>query len=257
VIRIAAAADVHVGPDSVGKLRPVLTQAATEADVLLLGGDLTKMGHPDEALVLADELDGIELPVIAVLGNHDHHSDRPEEVRRILEDVGVRVLEGEAEVVELAGQRLAVAGVKGFGGGFVGGCVSDFGEPEMKAFARHAADRAAALEGALKQAHDADPDIVVALLHYSPVADTLAGEPPQIHAFLGSYLLAQAIDRVGADLCIHGHAHRGVEKGTTPGGVRVRNVAQPVIRAAYKVFCLEPSSAQRAERRDPTLAGWR
>ncbi|MFN2544656.1 MAG: metallophosphoesterase [Actinomycetota bacterium] len=234
MIRVAAAGDLHFGLDSAGTLRPQLEHLGEQADVLLLAGDLTKVGLPEEASVLAEELRDAPVPVIAVLGNHDHHSDRPDEVVGVLEGGGIRVLEGEGTVLELDGGTLGVAGVKGFGGGFAGKCATDFGEPEMKAFVRHTKDVSVRLEevlGSLQADHR------VALLHYAPVKETLLGEPPEIYAFLGSYLLAEAVDRAGADLILHGHAHRGAEKGMTPGGIHVRNVAQHVIRAAYAVYC--------------------
>ena len=130
-----------------------------------------------------------------------------------------------------------MAGTKGFGGGFVGANATDFGEPEMKAFVRTTKDMAGRLEEALRALQDDGADYRVALMHYSPIKETLVGEPPQIYPFLGSYLLAEAVDRAGCDLVLHGHAHRGSEVGITPGGVHVRNVAQPVIRRAYGLYC--------------------
>ncbi|HUG61156.1 MAG TPA: metallophosphoesterase family protein, partial [Methylomirabilota bacterium] len=129
-----------------------------------------------------------------------------------------------------------IAGSKGFGGGFAGVSGSDFGEPEMKAFIRHTKALAGRLETCL---HGLDADVRIALLHYSPVPETLRGEPLEIYPFLGSYLLAEAIDRAGADLALHGHAHRGSEQGVTAGGVQVRNVSQPVIGRAYALFCFD------------------
>jgi Icc-related predicted phosphoesterase len=183
-----------------------------------------------------DELAEIGLPVIAVLGNHDLHSNRDGEVVEILTEGGIQVLEGEATVIAIGEATLGVAGVTGFGGGFAGRCGSEFGEPEMKAFVRRTIDSASRLEAALDSL---DTDVTVALLHYSPVVDTLGREPPEIYPFLGSYLLAEAVDRAGADLVLHGHAHRGSERGMTPGGIRVRNVAQPVLGAPFRVFELE------------------
>jgi Icc-related predicted phosphoesterase len=235
VIRIAAAADLHFGTDSAGRFRPHLDEMADRADVLLLAGDLTKRGDPEEAAVLADELAGAPVPVVAVLGNHDYHSDEQDKVRRLLEEAGVTVLDGESTVLRVDGRRLGIVGAKGFGGGFVGASATDFGEPEMKAFVRHTKDIAGEVERLLGEL---DTHARVVLLHYSPIKETLYGEPPEIYAFLGSYLLAEAIDRAGADLVLHGHAHRGVEKGVTPGGVHVRNVAQHVIRSAYNVYLL-------------------
>ena len=235
MIRVAAVGDIHFGADSAGTLRPHLEHLPERADVLLLAGDLTRRGRPEEAEVLARELDGLAVPVVAVLGNHDYESDCEDQVAKVMESVGVRVLEGDATVVELGPVTLGVAGTKGFGGGFVGACGSDFGEPEMKAFVRHTQRLADGLEGALRSL---DTDVRVALLHFSPVEATLAGERLEIFPFLGSYLLAEAVDRAGADLAVHGHAHAGTEKGVTPGGVNVRNVAQPVIARAYGVYCL-------------------
>jgi Icc-related predicted phosphoesterase len=233
VIRVAAVGDVHVGVDSAGRLAPRLHGLADHADVFLLAGDLTHRGRPEEAKVLAEELRDVGVPTIAVLGNHDYHSDEQDVVAEVLEEAGIRVLEGDAVVVEVRGRRVGVAGSKGFGGGFAGASASDFGEPEMKAFVGHTKALAGRLERALGGLR---ADRKIALLHYSPVAETLAGEPREIHAFLGSYLLAEAVDRAGADLAIHGHAHRGSRNGTTPGGVPVRNVAAPVIGRAYEVF---------------------
>jgi len=235
-VRIAAVGDVHVGEDSRGRLGPCLAEAGACADVLLLAGDLTRAGEPEEASVLVDELDGIGVPVVSVLGNHDLHSDRREDVVEILRAGGIEVLEGTTAVVPVGAATLGVAGVTGFGGGFAGRCASDFGEPEMKAFVRRTVDAAERLEAALESL---DTDVTVALLHYSPVADTLGREPAEIYAFLGSYLLAEAVDRAGADLVLHGHAHRGSERGMTPGGIRVRNVAQPVLSAPFRVFELD------------------
>jgi Icc-related predicted phosphoesterase len=240
MIRIAAVGDLHFGADLRGTLRPHLESLPDQADVLLLAGDLTRVGDPDEAAVLADELRDPPVPIVAVLGNHDYHSDREDEVRKILAEGGIRVLEGEAVVLEVDGGRLGVGGSKGFGGGFVGACGSDFGEPEMKAFVRHTKEIAAGLEEAIA---GLETDVRVALMHYAPVDQTLQGERPEIYPFLGSYLLAEAVDRAGASLALHGHAHRGIEKGVTPGGVPVRNVALPVIRRPYNVYCIEDGRA--------------
>jgi Icc-related predicted phosphoesterase len=238
-IRIAAVGDIHVGPEPDPAIRTALAAVDDCADVLLLAGDLSRHGTADEAAVVVDAVGDVSVPVVVVLGNHDHESSQPDRFIEVLEEGGVTVLEGGAVVVDTPGGHLGVAGVKGFGGGFAGVCASDFGEPEMKAFIGHTRDIAATLRTSLASL---ECDARVALLHYSPVDDTLQGEPLQIHPFLGSYLLAEAIDEAGADLALHGHAHRGSEQGVTPGGVRVRNVAQPVIRAPFRVFEIEPRS---------------
>src|SRR5207244_116456 len=188
----------------------------------------------------AEELADLGVPVIAVLGNHDYHSDRQDEIVAALEKADVRILEGASTVVEVNHSRVGVAGVKGFGGGFAGACGSDFGEREMKAFIEYSTERAARLQSGLEDLGRQGVDTRIALMHYSPVRETLQGEPLEIYPFLGSYLLAEAVDTSGADLVLHGHAHRGTEWGATPGGIPVRNVAQPVIRRAFAVYTLEP-----------------
>lgn len=235
MIRVAAVGDLHFAADSTGSLNEQFSRVHEVADVLLLAGDLTRLGLPEEAEVLVDELAGVRVPMVGVLGNHDMHADRAKEVVDVLEAGGVRMLEGDAIELELDGCTLGIAGVKGFGNGFPGASATDFGEPEMKAFVGHARDAADRLRAALQSL---GTDRTVALMHYSPVEDTLRGERLEIWPFLGSYFLAEAIDAAGADLALHGHAHGGVEKGMTPGGVHVRNVAQPVLRSAYRVYCL-------------------
>jgi Icc-related predicted phosphoesterase len=251
LIRIAAVGDVHAGADMDATIPERFATLAADADVLLLAGDLTKAGLPEEASVLARGIRDVGVPIVAVLGNHDHHSDREAEVAGVIRDAGAAVLEGDHVVVETAGGTVAVAGVKGFCGGFVGGSGSDFGEREMKAFIRHTQDRANALAGALE---GLEGDVKIALTHYSPVRETLIGEPPEIFPFLGSYLLAEAIDIGGADLSIHGHAHRGSERGVTPGGVEVRNVAQTVIARGYAVFEFDPNRQRERRERSRTAA---
>ena len=238
MIRVAAVGDVHVGVDSIGQLAPGLADVAECADVLVLAGDLTKCGTEEEAEVLGAELADLGLPAFAVLGNHDYHSGHEQAVARYLEKQNVQVLDGDFATVTVGDVRVGVAGAKGFGGGFAGASGSDFGEAEMKAFIAYTRDQAAKLQGALAGAADDGADVRIALLHYAPVPATLQGEPLEIYPFLGSYLLAEAIDSAGANLAVHGHAHRGVEHGVTPGGVPVRNVAQPVFRAAYRVYCV-------------------
>ncbi|GAB3814469.1 metallophosphoesterase family protein [Micromonospora zhanjiangensis] len=235
VIRIAAVGDVHVDQDVVGRFRPALERLPEQADVLLLAGDLTRHGTESEARCVATEFGGLGVPVVTVLGNHDYHCDQVPRVIRVLEDAGILVLEGTNTVLDCPGGRLGVAGAKGFGGGFAGRCASNFGEPEMKAFVGTTTAIADQLGVALREL---DCDVRVALTHYAPVPDTLAGEPPEIYPFLGSYLLGQAIDSAPTELALHGHAHAGSERGTTPGGVRVRNVAHPVIKQAYSIFHL-------------------
>jgi len=241
-IRVAAVGDVHMDVDVLGRFRPALDRLPELADVLLLAGDLTRHGTVAEAKCVGEEFGHLAVPVIAVLGNHDHHCDEVPDLVGVLADAGIEVLEGTSTVVGTPGGRLGVAGVKGFGGGFAGRCASEFGEPETKAFVRTTCDAADRLGAALREL---DCDVRVALTHYAPVADTLAGEPLEIYPFLGSYLLGQAIDSAPTALAVHGHAHAGTERGLTPGGVRVRNVAHPVIKQAYSVYHLgaDPAGA--------------
>ncbi|MFF0281585.1 metallophosphoesterase [Rhodococcus aetherivorans] len=236
-MRIAAVGDVHLAEDARGHLRPALEHLHEHADLLLLAGDLTRHGTVDEARVVADEFGDLPVPVVGVLGNHDYHSDAADEITELLRDRGIVMLEGESVVLEVGGARLGVAGTKGFGGGFAGKCASAFGEPEMKQFAGHTVELADRFRSAVAELDGAD--VRVGLLHYSPISDTLRGEPAEIYPFLGSYLLGEPVDEFHLDLAVHGHAHAGCERGTTPGGVRVRNVAQPVIRTAYAVYRFE------------------
>ena len=256
MICIAAMADVHFGAGVAGSLQPHLVHLAERADLLLIAGDLTRVGDPAEAAILIDELRGLGVPIVAVLGNHDYHTDRASQVTHALSDAGITVLEGTSITFDIGGTRIGIAGVKGFGGGFPGATASDFGEPEMRAFVGHTKERAAHLETALR---NLECDRRIALLHYAPVPDTLQGEPVGIYPFLGSYLLAEAIDRVGADLALHGHAHHGSEHGVTAGGVPVRNVAQPVLRRAYALYCFDDADTHVPVElpAPPELAGWR
>ena len=234
LLRIAAVGDLHLGLDGTGLLAPELTNLEERADLFLFAGDATRHGDPAEAEVLAGELETIPIPKVAVLGNHDYHADEQDLIAKHLEGAGVVVLEQSSTVIEIAGRRVGIAGTKGFGGGFRDACGSDFGEPEMKAFVRHTKSIASALEAELRSL--AQADLRIALLHYSPIPGTLFGEKPEIFAFLGSYLLEDAIDSGGADIAFHGHAHAGAESGFTAGGVPVHNVAHPIVKAAYRIF---------------------
>ena len=234
MIRIAAVGDLHVGDDGAETWRDALAPVSDEADLLLLAGDLTRVGAPEETPRLLEALSRVAIPTFAVLGNHDHHSECHEQLVAQLRQRGVQVLEGESSVLSVDGTRVGVAGAKGFGGGFAGACGSEFGEPEMKTFIAHTRRIAERLGDVLATL---EADLRLVLLHYAPVEDTLVGERPGVHPFLGSFLLAEAIDGARADLVLHGHAHAGSERGTTPGGIPVRNVAQPVIRSAYRLYC--------------------
>jgi Icc-related predicted phosphoesterase len=234
---------VHLTPAIGGRLRRQLADIAAHADVLLLAGDLTRDGAVDEAEVVAAEFAGLGIPVVAVLGNHDYHRDCEAEISALLTDSGMIVLDGTGVVLDLPGGRLGIAGGKGFCGGFPGRDASEFGERLMKEFVRHSRRVAEDIGKALR---DLPADYRIALLHYSPVAETLAGEPLEIYPFLGSHFLAEAADSANVDLCLHGHAHAGIECGTTPAGIPVRNVALPVINRPYAVYPL-PAKASRGQ----------
>lgn len=238
VLRVAAVGDIHLGSDSRGLLRPSFLTLPGCADVLLLAGDLTRHGTVAEAAVVADEVRDVGVPVVAVLGNHDHHSEEEPAVARVLAESGVTVLEGTGVVLPLHGRQVGIAGTKGFCGGFVGRSAGEFGEREMKDFVRTTRRSADGLRRALTELAADGCDLRIALTHFAPVPDTLAGEPRELYPFLGSYLLAEAMDEAGADLAVHGHAHLGTEHGMTSGGIRVRNVAQPVIGKAFALYHL-------------------
>ncbi|MFI7443425.1 metallophosphoesterase family protein [Nonomuraea indica] len=235
-VRIAAVGDIHLGEDVRGEYRKRLEGIEERADVLMLAGDLTRHGTLEEGRLVADELRDLPVTTVAVLGNHDYHSDQQDAIAGELRDAGVIVLNDDGVVIECGGTKLGVVGGKGFGGGFAGKCASEFGEREIKDFVAHTRSIAEAWKVALKEMQ---ADRRVVLSHYSPVKETLHGEPLEIYPFLGSYLLAEAVDTVGAELILHGHAHKGSEKGLTPGGIRVRNVALPVLGKAYAVYCLD------------------
>ncbi|MDC4227664.1 MAG: metallophosphoesterase [Candidatus Manganitrophus sp.] len=237
-MRIAAAGDLHYDALSRGKLRSHFQKLEEEADLLLLAGDLTDTREPtEETAVLVEDLKELRIPIVAVLGNHDYHCNQVKEVHRLLEEAGVTVLEGDSTVVHCRELSIGIAGTKGFGGGFEGACGTIFGEPEMKQFIAHT-ER---LSGRLKEnLLSLKTDLKIALLHYAPIRETLAGERAEVFPFLGSYLLGKAIDEGGADLVVHGHAHHGRERGMTRGGIPVRNAAIPMLKKANLFYSLSP-----------------
>ncbi len=226
-VKLAAIADVHFGRSSHGSLQPVLAQASAAADVLLLAGDLTSYGLPEEAQALARELTAAaKIPVIAVLGNHEYESGKEAEVSAILTDAGVRLLDGEP--YEAMG--VGFAGVKGFGGGFDRRALEPWGEPTMKQFVQDAVNETLKLGSALGRIR-AERRIVV--LHYSPIRATVEGEPPEIFPFMGSSRLEEPIDRYRVNAVFHGHAHHGRPEGRTRGGVPVYNVGMSLLQRHY------------------------
>jgi Icc-related predicted phosphoesterase len=200
----------------------ILEGVQDAADVLVLGGDLTNLGLPEEGEALLQALAAVPLPVVAVLGNHDHESGQAERLARLLRAGGIVLLDGDSW--ELGG--VGFAGVKGFAAGFAPHRLSPFGEAAIKQFVDVAVGEAAALDHALAEL---DTRRRVVVLHYSPIMATLLGEPPEIYPFLGDSLLEEVIDRHGADVVVHGHAHEGTAEGVTDGGVRVLNVSRQVL----------------------------
>ncbi len=224
-VRVAAVADIHCTKTSQGALAPVFAAAAEKADVLALCGDLTDYGLPEEAHVLVKELTAAKVPIVAVLGNHDFESGKPNEVRDILCEAGVSMLDGDS--VEIHG--VGFAGVKGFAGGFGRRALGPWGEDVIKAFVHEAVGEALKLETALARLR---MTAKVALLHYSPIQATVEGEPPAIFPFLGSSRLEEPLNRYPVAVAFHGHAHRGQLEGRTKAGVPVYNVSLPLMRRA-------------------------
>lgn len=222
--RIAAVGDLHCTVDARGRLRPLLEGVDRSAEVLALCGDLTDRGLSEEAEVLAEELHGVRVPMVGVLGNHDFETGHGEEVRRILRQAGVHLLDGDTWLLD---DGLGFAGVKGFAGGFGDHVLQSWGEGPIKAFVMTALDEALKLEGALAKLRT---DRRIALLHYSPMRGTVLGEPPEIHPFLGTSRLQVPINRYHAHAVFHGHAHRGTHTDRTDRDVPVYNCALPVLR---------------------------
>lgn len=224
-LRVAAVADLHAtrGPSRNGGLRHLLAEIDAAADALLLCGDLTNTGLPEEAESLAADLSAVRIPMGAVLGNHDHHAGRVEEVKEVLRRAGVTFLDDEPMRVGEVG----FAGVKGFGGGFAGYILDAFGEEATKRFVAEAVNEALALEHAL---HALDTQRIAVALHYAPIAETVRGEPAEIAPFLGCSRLAETIDRCDcAKAVFHGHAHHGSPRGATPRGVPVYNCSMDLL----------------------------
>ena len=193
---------------------------------LAAGGDLTDYGLPEEAHLLAADLSSANMPVVAVLGNHDWESGYGDEVQRILADAGVRVLNGEACEIEGVG----IAGAKGFAGGYGRGALGPWGEPTIKQFVNEAVQEAFKLESALAKLRTEQR---IALLHYSPIVDTVVGEPLEIYPFLGTSRLEEPLIRYPVAAVFHGHAHRGSPEGNTVNGIPVYNVAKPLLARAW------------------------
>jgi Icc-related predicted phosphoesterase len=221
-IRVAAAGDIHAVEPLREHISRSFATVAPESDLLLLAGDLTTHGLPEQALVLADACRDLAIPVVAVLGNHDHHSNRCPDVVEALRSGGVHVLEREHVILEICEREVGIVGTKGFVGGFPGAELPDFGEPLLRQIYHETTLEVEALEEGLEAV--AGCHVRIVLLHYAPITDTLVGEPEPIWAFLGSGRLAAPIGMHRPDLVVHGHAHHGARRGTV-GEVPVHNVA--------------------------------
>jgi Icc-related predicted phosphoesterase len=244
VVRVAAVGDFHCGEEDAGRYREAFARVNAEADVLLLAGDLTRRGTPAEMRVVAQELADVRVPILAVLGNHDHESGHVEEGMAILRERGVHLLDGEPFELDA---EVGFAGVKGFMGGFGRFTLTAFGEGETKAFVGTTLEESQRLEFALRRL--STPTRIV-VMHYAPTMETVMGEPEQIFPFLGNDRLAEPIDRFGAAVVFHGHAHHGTFRGRTAGGVPVFNVSHALIRqegAGEMYFLYDVARKQAAQ----------
>ena len=225
-MRLAAVGDLHVKETSQGMLAPLLSPVNDRADALLLCGDLTDYGLPEEAAILAKELSVVRIPMVAVLGNHDFESGQEAEVTRILCEAGVKVLDGEATEID----GIGYAGAKGFPGGFGRGTLGGWGEPGIKRFVQEAIDESLKLEAALARLRSPRR---IAVLHYSPIRATVEGEPLEIFPYLGTSRLEEPLNRHPVNAVFHGHAHHGSPEGRTSGGTPVYNVAMPLLMRTF------------------------
>ena len=223
-VRVAAVGDLHVHQNSSESLQILFEKISHNADVLALCGDLTQLGLPQEAEKLVNDLRACRIPVVAVLGNHDYQSGQQEEVKKVLRTAKVAILE-ESETFELNG--VGFAGAKGFGGGFDKHMLTPFGEESIKHFVTEAVNESLRLEVGLNGLRT---EKTVVILHYSPIAATVVGEPPEIFPFLGSSRLAETIDHFDVNAVFHGHAHHGSRQGTTVKGTPVYNCCMQLMQ---------------------------
>ena len=239
-IRIAAAGDVHIREANCEEVGAAFAGLEGKCDAILVAGDLTTHGEPEQARMFARAVSPLHVPTVVVLGNHDLHVDRGDEFRAALEEEGITVLERETTVLPLAGQEVGIVGLKGFVGGFAGSNLPDFGERQLRDVYATTSEDVEALERGLRELANCPFRIV--LLHYSPTGETLEGEPPGIWAFLGSDRLAAPIREHAPDLVLHGHAHAGTFEGRI-GDSPVYNVSVPVMGREFWV--VELSSPRR------------
>ena len=227
VIRIAAISDVHYTKSSQGALQPLFAEITERADILVLAGDLTDFGLAEEARVLAKDLTtALKIPAVGVLGNHDLEAGEEGEIVRILNDAGVRMLDGDT----YESHGVGFAGIRGFCGGFGRGALGAWGEPIIKAFVHETISESLKLESALARLKT---EHRIAIVHYSPIRETVVGEPLEIYAFLGSSRLEEPLSRYGVTAVFHGHAHKGALEGVTSQGTPVYNVSLPLLRESW------------------------
>ena len=230
-LKVASLGDLHVSEDKPPALRELFGEISRAADVLVLCGDLTELGKPKEAEILAEELRACSVPMVGVLGNHDYESGEPDKVADILKSAGLHLLDGHSYEVDGVG----FVGVKGFIGGFGRRMLSSFGETAIKTLVAESQNEAMRLENAMRAVKS---ERAVVVLHYAPIAGTVEGEPPEIFPFLGSSRLAETIDRFTVNAVVHGHAHRGKYQGRTPGGAPVYNVAFRIEKPTGRPYAL-------------------
>ena len=230
-LKVASLGDLHVSEDKAPGLRDLFGEISKAANVLVLCGDLTDMGKPKEAEMLAEELRACSVPIVGVLGNHDFESDQADKVADILKSAGVHLLDGQSYEVDGVG----FVGVKGFIGGFGKRMLSSFGENAIKTLVAESQNEAMRLENAMRAVKSKR---AVVVLHYAPIVDTVEGEPLEIFPFLGSSRLAETIDRFTVNAVVHGHAHRGKYEGRTPGGAPVYNVAFHIEKPTGRPYAL-------------------
>jgi uncharacterized protein len=233
-MRIAAVADLHYSPQTYDKIREQMLRVRDDADVLVIAGDLTNYGRVSEMDSLLTMLVRLRIPIVAVLGNHDYESGQQEELMKLMAAEGIKILDGSGYERDGVG----FAGTKGFLGGFGRGMLTAFGEPEVKAFVQFSIDEALKLERAMSQLRT---ERRVVVLHYAPIGDTVKGEPIEIYPYLGNSRLSEVVDRQGANVVFHGHAHHGSPDGKTTAGIPVHNVALPILQATgittpYRLF---------------------
>jgi uncharacterized protein len=243
-IRIAAAGDIHCAEEERTRLQSAFADADEQADVILLAGDLTTYGEPEQGAVLAEVTREIETPIFAVLGNHDWHADRHEELAAALRDGGIRLLERSAETCTVKGVEVGIAGTKGFVGGFSDSLLPDFGEPLLRRLYAETSAEIASLERGLKAIRECAIRLV--LLHYAPTTTTIEGERETIWAFLGSERLAAPIAEHGPDAVFHGHGHGGTFAGSI-GEIPVFNVGAAVPVRDFWLFDFEPGEGLAGE----------